>query len=167
MLIDRRFQLRTTFSIIGVIIIALIALIAVTGIIMNDNNRRIMTAMHALTAESAAGTTAKVATDPAAATGPDAATGTATVDLMITLVQRNRMIVAIMIVMTMVLGAFLSFYLIRLTHRISGPIYVISQIMHDVMEGRTPDTRPLRKNDEFQEFYGQFTEMVRRIKKPR
>ncbi|MBN1533290.1 MAG: hypothetical protein JXA20_11550, partial [Spirochaetes bacterium] len=88
-------------------------------------------------------------------------------DLMRGLVQRNRLIVTIMIVTTMVLGAFLYYYLLRLTHRISGPIYVVSRIMRDVMEGRTPDARPLRKDDEFQEFYAQFTEMMRQMERRR
>ena len=40
-LIDRKFQLRTTFRIIGIIIIAFMLIIAVTGIISLDNNRKI------------------------------------------------------------------------------------------------------------------------------
>ena len=40
-IIDKKFQLRITFRILGIIIIAFILVIGVTGIIATDNNRQI------------------------------------------------------------------------------------------------------------------------------
>jgi len=55
--------------------------------------------------------------------------------------------------------------LIRKTHRISGPIYVMSNYMQQIIEGKIPDhVRKLRKKDELQEFYKIFTKMVESIK---
>jgi hypothetical protein len=146
-IVDRKFQLRTTFSIIGIIVIALIAVIAVTGTVLSDNNRRIMTAIQILSSKDAA--------SPAASAD--------TVALMRDLINRNRMVITAMIIITVALSVALYYYLINLTSRISGPIYVLSRHIRDIMEGRRPDMRKLRKNDEFKDFYEQFSNLVRRI----
>ena len=79
------------------------------------------------------------------------------------IVKQNRVLFFIMIFIGIVLGISLYFYLIRLTHRISGPIYVLSRHVKDVIDGKDPDLRELRKNDEFKEFYNEFAIMVSKI----
>ena len=49
---------------------------------------------------------------------------------------------------------------IIVTHRIAGPIYYIGTLLDQLQNGQTPDTRPLRKRDEFKTFFGQFAKMV-------
>ena len=61
-------------------------------------------------------------------------------------------------VLIVALGSLI--YLIRLTNRISGPLYVLTRHMHDIMNGRPPNLRELRKNDEFQEFYREFISFI-------
>jgi hypothetical protein len=39
------------------------------------------------------------------------------------------------------------------THRICGPLHVMAGWLEDLAAGRAPQLRPLRKNDEFKEFY--------------
>jgi hypothetical protein len=68
----------------------------------------------------------------------------------------NRVLFTVMIITGVLLGLGLFLYLIRLTNRISGPLYVLTQHMTDIMNGKKPNLRELRKNDEFQEFYHQF-----------
>lgn len=150
-LVNKRFQLKTTFSIIGIIIITLIALIAVTGLILSDNNRRIAGALQVVTPAVAGEAQTQQLTSKVE-----------TAALLRDLISRNRMIITVMIITTVILGITLYYYLINLTHRISGPLYVLSRHMDDIMEGRKPDLRELRKNDEFKEFYEQFTELLRR-----
>ncbi len=154
-LIDKSFQLRTTFSIIGIIIIALISLIAVTGIILSDYNRRIYRAISELSPA--------IARQSPLPARERVLLAERNVQTLHDLQQRNRIILSTMIITTVLLGVFLYFYLINLTNRISGPIYVLSNIVRDLMEGRKPDTRSLRKNDEFKDFYRQFIELVDRV----
>ena len=50
--------------------------------------------------------------------------------------------------------------LIRKTHRVSGPIYVISNFMREIIAGKRPHLRPLREHDELKDFYELFKQMV-------
>lgn len=151
-LVDKKFQLKTTFSVIGIIVITLIALIAVTGLILSDNNRRIARAIQVVTPAHGAEAPAKQLDSNAE-----------TAALLQDLIGRNRMIITVMIITAVLLSITLYYYLINLTHRISGPIYVLTRHMDEIMAGRKPDFRELRKNDEFKEFYEQFTELLRRF----
>ena len=55
--------------------------------------------------------------------------------------------------------------IIKITHRISGPIYVMSGYMKDIIDGKLPTPRNLREKDGFREFYELFREMIEVIKK--
>ncbi len=50
------------------------------------------------------------------------------------------------------------------THRICGPLLVIEQGFREMMKGGFPKLRPLRRNDEFNEFYSVFMQMVDSVK---
>ncbi|MCU0821780.1 MAG: hypothetical protein MUC95_04810 [Spirochaetes bacterium] len=55
------------------------------------------------------------------------------------------LIIAISIIQCIVL-----FYIvIKKTHEISGPIYVMSKYMDEIFNGNYPKTRPLRKGDNY------------------
>ena len=54
--------------------------------------------------------------------------------------------------------------IIRITHRISGPIYVMSNYIKDIINGDFPDPRPLRDKDELKKFYSLFVDLVDSIK---
>jgi len=45
---------------------------------------------------------------------------------------------------------------IMITHRVSGPIFVLDRGLRTLTAGRLPDRRPLRKRDEFKELYETF-----------
>ena len=79
----------------------------------------------------------------------------------------NRELIYILIAVTviMILLSFFSFfYIIRLTHRISGPLNVIEQHIDDLLKGEKPELRDLRKKDEFKDFYDKFRTMAGRIR---
>ena len=74
-------------------------------------------------------------------------------------------------ILVMVIGVFLILFsiiayirIIRRTHRIAGPIYIISKYIQDIIEGNLPETRQLRKQDELQEFHAKFVDMVNTLK---
>ena len=49
---------------------------------------------------------------------------------------------------------------IFMTHRVAGPIYIISRYLRQIAEGQVPQTRPLRKRDEMVEFFDTFSQMI-------
>ncbi|TFH39551.1 MAG: hypothetical protein E4G96_08965 [Chrysiogenales bacterium] len=171
-LIDTTFQLKTTFRILGIIIIAFILIIAVTGIISMDNNRKISAAIADLDRSMEKDRkTIETLMASASMTGGTLTPGQeriiknhletmalmqANSDQLRSILGMNRVLLSVMIATVIVLAFVLFAYLIILTHRISGPLYVLSRHMRDIMDGNEPDIRELRKNDEFQEFYHQF-----------
>jgi hypothetical protein len=62
-------------------------------------------------------------------------------------------------------GIVLFVLLILKTHRIAGPIYVMSNYMKQIIAGKLPPAmRPLRDNDSLKDFYDLFSELVETIK---
>ena len=83
------------------------------------------------------------------------------------IVKTNKKIVAynnwllIIIILVIFIGSgLLYFQLIRKTHQISGPIYVISRYMRQLINGEDPVFRDLRDNDELKDFYNLFKDVV-------
>lgn len=53
---------------------------------------------------------------------------------------------------------------ILITHRIAGPIFIISRYIDSLTDGKIPETRPLRKKDELKEFFDKFNRMLSALK---
>ncbi len=62
------------------------------------------------------------------------------------------------------LGAVLGLVTLVLTHRVAGPVHVMSLYMAALAAGRYPRLRPLRKKDELKGFFDRFGEAVERIR---
>lgn len=54
-------------------------------------------------------------------------------------------------------------YLIRLSHRIAGPVYVIQRHIQGLIDGAAPMVRNLREDDEFKEVYDKVVELSRQM----
>ncbi|MBP7584892.1 MAG: hypothetical protein KBA61_12695, partial [Spirochaetes bacterium] len=81
-------------------------------------------------------------------------------------IRFTTVLLIIICVFVLLQGFVLYFMLIRKTHRISGPIYVMSMYIRQIIDGKIPEhIRKLRKNDELQEFYDLFGQMVKSLKK--
>jgi len=66
----------------------------------------------------------------------------------------------------MVLNAVLLFiYLIMATHKAAGPVQVMNRYVRDLLEGRKPNIRGIRKRDEFKEFHEDFTRLMEKYQK--
>ena len=50
----------------------------------------------------------------------------------------------------------LGLWSIIVTHRMCGPLFVLERYLRELIEGRFPKRRPLRKKDEFNDFYEVF-----------
>ena len=58
----------------------------------------------------------------------------------------------------------LGIWSIFITHRIVGPIYIINRYINSITDGILPAPRPLRKKDEFKNFFADFNNMVNKLK---
>jgi hypothetical protein len=180
-IIDRKYQLRTTFQIIGIVTVvtafilgSITASVVYNNARLNDNNAKIeniyMIENSIFTMLSSVYTTA----DPALKKATQESSNKhdqnmATLEKMIaynnTIITYNKFLLLAILIVVVFECIFLYIMLIRQTHRVSGPIYVISSFMRDIIEGREPVLRPLRNKDELKDFYELFKDMVAAIKK--
>lgn len=174
-LIDRRFQLKTTFRIIGSIIIAFITLIAITGIYTLNADNQIETILHemsvsiesqkAILENTVSASPRDNASEEVRERVRTIAVMKKNVVLLGDISRHNRILMTAILGVGLILGLFLYFYLIELTHRISGPLHVLSTLVKNALDGKETNVRPLRKNDEFKEFYEQVADLIARSKR--
>jgi len=67
--------------------------------------------------------------------------------------QGGRRLLVILIAASALLFVVIFGYAVLMAHRISGPIWVMSQMLDSLAAGKLPWVRPLRKNDELQKFF--------------
>lgn len=166
-IIDRKFQLRTTFAIIGVVSIISAVIIAALASSIVYNNIKIKNIyeiedniVHFLTSRPMS------AEDDAlkGAMKEIANNHSVNMDTLNRIIDMNRILLIVLIVSIVFQSALLYILMIRKTHRISGPIYVMSLYMKEVIEGKWPNPRPLRDKDELKTFYHLFGQMVQTLK---
>src|SRR5688572_18276398 len=76
-------------------------------------------------------------------------------------VIRGDQIFLLQVVLAVIVMAIvLSVWGLIVTHRISGPLYLVARYLEVIADGQYPDVRPLRKRDELQEFFAAFEEAV-------
>ncbi len=85
------------------------------------------------------------------------------------LVKSNRSIMKyntwliMMIIMFFIIGISILYNrVLEHTHRISGPIFVMTRILREVLDGKDPQMRDLREKDDFKEFHELFRDLVRK-----
>ncbi|MEO0814318.1 MAG: hypothetical protein AAFY60_15760 [Myxococcota bacterium] len=69
-----------------------------------------------------------------------------------------------LIVLVLLMATALTVGGIIVTHRISGPLYLVARYLDSVADGRYPDMRPLRKGDELHDFFAAFETAVGQMK---
>ncbi|WP_163868252.1 signal protein [Myxococcus eversor] len=62
------------------------------------------------------------------------------------------------------MGVLLGLFGLLFTHRVAGPVHVMSLYVAALAAGRYPRLRPLRKKDELKRFFDRFSEAVDRIR---
>lgn len=76
-------------------------------------------------------------------------------------IKKNSEIVLYFIVIMIIVQSLIIFAIfISITHKISGPIYVMSNYLREVREGIIPKPRPLRKKDELKSFHEELRETI-------
>jgi nitrogen fixation/metabolism regulation signal transduction histidine kinase len=180
-IIDRKFQLRTTFSIIGTTCLILLIVIAVMGINAVQNNKRLKDIIKkqkdvciiqedvlkslSLFEEGEKWSNLKIAKDRIS---EGLSKNKEMLDENIATIENmakwNNVLLNGIIIFVILLGVIFYFVLIRKTHQISAPIYLLTQYIEEIIEGRYPEVRPIRRGDEFREFYQLFEKMVETLK---
>lgn len=179
-LIDKKFQLRTIFSIMGITMLFFLVMMAIVGISITVNNREISLTIaelnKAIKNEMNIVNAFKRFQKKISNSDYLIASTKITEDhkksinvrkkyllLLKNFAGQNFFFVSIIIGIVFVQGIVLFFYLIKLTHRISGPIYVISSYVQEIIDGKDPELRKLREKDEFKELYEGFIKMAEMI----
>jgi uncharacterized membrane protein (DUF106 family) len=195
-LIDKEYQLKTTFSIIGIVavIVAILIVIIGTSIVINNrtmdennininaNNEKIKNIneiqdniVHFLSSRSVT-TEDKIYKRAIRDVAKNHVANMKKMKEIMTsndaimnsnagIMKLNNYLLVAIIILIIAGTAILYVQLIRRTHRVSGPIYVMTMYMKSVLEGKFPDNmRELRDTDELKNFYNMFRDMINMFK---
>ena len=88
-------------------------------------------------------------------------------EIMLEINKSNKILILTLIVFVTVQSVFLFYLLIRRSHRISGPVFLLNRYISELKSGKFPDIRPLRTRDDFKDLFDNFREMVDYFKKKR
>ena len=179
-IIDRQYQLRTAFSIIGMVsvITAVILGIITISVVYNNGILRANNTKITNIYEIENSIFVSLSSIPETVKDPNQKkaliqnfknhdknmeTLNNIISYNTSIITSNLVLLLVILVTVVLESIFLYVILIRKTHRVSGPIYVMSNFMKDIIEGREPELRPLRSKDELKEFYELFRRMVAAI----
>jgi hypothetical protein len=76
------------------------------------------------------------------------------------MMRNDQIFLLYLIVFVLVMGVALAFFGLVVTHRISGPLHMMTRYLSVLASGRYPDLRPLRKHDELHDFFLAFEDAV-------
>ena len=57
------------------------------------------------------------------------------------------------------------YFIIKRSHRTSGPVFILNRYIDEIKKGKYPEIRPLRDKDDFTELFDNFKEMVEKLKR--
>ena len=167
-IIDKGFQLRTAFSIIGVVAaISLIILSSIAAFVVYNNEKinniyqiedNIFQLMQATNISGQVENDYKTTVDMLTRNHNN------NLNNINKLAEYNRYLLVAMVICVILQGFILFIMIIKITHRISGPIYVMSNYIKEIINGDMPKPRPLREKDELKKFYALFVDLVDSIK---
>jgi hypothetical protein len=70
-----------------------------------------------------------------------------------------------MLIFSAIIQTILFFYLmLKRSHRISGPIFLLNRYIHDMKNGGFPEIRPLRTDDDFHDLFDNFRDLADMIR---
>ena len=168
-LIDKGFQLRTTFSILSIVAIVSLIIIASISAAVVYNNEKITNIYEIedsiFNLMQAANIGSQANDEYIKTTSLLAKRHELNLDTIEQIASYNHYLLIALVFFILIQWVALFMMLIRITHRISGPVYVMSRYFNELIEGKIPEIRPLREKDELQNFYSLFKEFVDTLKK--
>ena len=180
-IIDKQFQLKLTFSIIGIVFTIIGLIITIIGTNFLFNNQKLIKVVEKqkeiiITQDNIVksillysfNNKKEFKKDPAYnKITNDHKTSITEMDSNIVklekIINANNIVLICAIVLFIILIIILYFSLIASTHTISGPIQVMSKYIQEIIDGKFPIIRPLRKRDNLNKFYDLFTKMVKTL----
>lgn len=166
-IIDRKFQFKTTFSIIGLTSIIATIIIGLITINIADNNKKLSNiiviqnnVVEALLTYSQENRTR----EEKIMINNISKSHNINIGNIQNIIGLNYKFLFIIIAISIIQCIVLYYILIKITHRISGPVYVMSKYMDEIINGNYPKTRPLRKGDELKDLYDLFIKMIDTLK---
>ena len=168
-LIDRKFQLKAAFSVIGVtaaVSLIIIAAIAASIVYNNDKINNIYEIENNIF-QLMQDTTANCSDNGnfGDMSGMLQRNHEQNLHNINKITHYNRLLLVSLVICVVLQGIVLFIMIIKITHRISGPVYVMSGYMKEIIDGSIPSPRNLRDKDGFRDFYELFREMVEAIKR--
>jgi hypothetical protein len=161
--VDKKFQFKTTFSVIGLVtILTALVVIAFASTMAYNNNKmygiiqsedKIFQALAVISSKQTKDKSYK------SAIGNMSMDHVNNFNIIENITQNNKILLISLFVFIIIQGIILYIMLILKTHRISGPIYVMSNYIKEMINGKYPHPRPLRKHDELTDFYALFTQL--------
>ena len=170
-IIDKKFQVKTTFSIITVvsiitaIIITAIAINIVTNNTKIDNIHVIEDNIVQFLYTASINKNQKNDKTYQEASRKAFLNHDKNLKTLKSIIKYNKILLIILVLAIIIQGILLYILLIRKTHKISGPVYVMSMYMKQILEGKKPVFRKLREKDELQDFYELFQETFNKLQK--
>jgi nitrogen fixation/metabolism regulation signal transduction histidine kinase len=168
-IIDKGFQLRTTFSILGIVAVVSLIIIATISASVVYNNEKINNIYEIedsiFSLMQAANMESQVNEEYIKTTSLLMERHESNLTTIDQIAQYNRYLLFSLVFFVLVQWVVLFVMLIRITHRISGPVFVMSRYFKEIIDGNIPDIRPLREKDELKNFYALFKELVDTLKK--
>ena len=162
--VDKKFQFKTTFSVIGIVtFLAALIIIAIASTLAYNNNKiheiiqsedKIFQALAVISSRQAKDNSYKSSIGKMSM---DHVENFKTTDA---ITDNNQILLIALLIFIVVQGIVLYIMMILKTHRISGPIYVMSNYIKEMLNGNFRHPRPLRKKDELVEFYALFTQLA-------
>ncbi len=166
-ILDKKFQIRTTFSIIGITSVIVTIIIGLISYNIANNNKKlsniivieknVVDALLIYSQENRSREERIVINN--ISKGHDK-----NIDIIENIIDLNYAFLIAIIAFSVTQCIVLYFILIKKTHRISGPIYVMSKYINEVIQGNYPTLRPLRKKDELQDLYELLSKMIDAIR---
>jgi hypothetical protein len=80
------------------------------------------------------------------------------------LARSDSALLVLMATVSVLMAGALGLFGILITHRVAGPIYVMTHYMSVLAQGRYPIMRQLRKNDELREFFQTFQDALETLR---
>ena len=155
-IINRAVQLKTAFHIVGIVsIVSLIILSAIAASVVYNNEKinnvysiedNIFTMMQAANIDNMNDEYKKTIESLTNLHNNNNHT-------IMKIADYNRYLLIALVITIIIQSIILFVMIIKITHRIFGPIHVMSNYFKDVIAGKNPKPRPLRTKDELKEFY--------------
>ncbi len=170
-LIDKKFQLVTAFSFIGITTLLSVIIVGAISATLAYNNNKVHNIIRVednifqtFAAISSQKNKSAANSETISNMSKDHFNNFTETDRII---FYNKVLLISLSIFIIIQALFLYIMIIRKTHKISGPIYVMSNYLKEIIQGKHPNPRPLRKKDELRDFYDLFVQMVASLKKTR